>query len=45
VAKETKCLPDSYIAATGSYITPDFIEYARPLVGALPAVGYFEGMR
>jgi len=45
VAKETKCLPDEYIAATGNYITPDFIDYARPLVGTLPTVGYFEGMR
>jgi len=45
VAKETKCLPDEYIASTGNYITPAFIEYARPLVGTLPTVGYFEGMR
>jgi 6-phosphofructokinase 1 len=45
VAKETKCLPDNFIAATGNYITPDFIEYARPLVGTLPTAGYFEGMR
>ncbi len=45
VAKETKSLPDHFIAASGSYVTPDFIEYARPLVGELPTVGYFDGMR
>jgi len=44
VAKETKSLPDNYINATGNFVTSDFIEYARPLVGTLPTVGYFEGM-
>ncbi|MHB0936648.1 MAG: 6-phosphofructokinase [Armatimonadota bacterium] len=44
VAKETKSMPDEFISA-GSYITPAFIDYARPLAGILPTVGYFEGMR
>ncbi|HEX2949567.1 MAG TPA: 6-phosphofructokinase [Armatimonadota bacterium] len=45
VARETRVLPDEYINATGNGITPDFIDYARPLVGLLPTAGYFEGMR
>ncbi len=45
VAKATKSLPASFINATGNYVTEDFIEYARPLVGTLPTVGYFEGMK
>jgi 6-phosphofructokinase 1 len=45
VAKETRSLPDEFIAATGNYVTPAFIDYARPLVGTLPTVGYFEGMK
>jgi len=45
VAKETKSLPDEYINATGNYVTPAFIDYALPLVGVLPVVGYFEGMK
>ncbi|MHB9134564.1 MAG: 6-phosphofructokinase [Armatimonadota bacterium] len=45
VAKETKSLPDNFINATGNFVTPDFLDYARPLVGVLPTVGYFEGMK
>ncbi len=45
VAKETKSMPDACIASTGNYVTPAFIDYALPLVGGLPTVGYFEGMK
>lgn len=45
MAKHTKSLPDEYINAVGNFVTPAFIDYALPLVGTLPTVGYFEGMR
>ena len=35
-AKYTRALPDSFIARNGHDVTPAFIAYARPLVGALP---------
>ena len=38
VARETKDLPDAYIAGTNG-ITPAFLDYALPLVGALPRPG------
>ena len=33
VAKETKSMPDNFINKDGNYVTPDFIHYARPLIG------------
>jgi len=44
VARDTKKLPEHYIAATGNYVTPDFLDYVRPLVGTLPTVGVFDGI-
>jgi 6-phosphofructokinase 1 len=41
VARETKHLDASFIE-NGNDITQAFIDYARPLVGSLPAVGSFE---
>ena len=38
VAKETKDMPDEFIAGTND-VTDAFLEYARPLVGKLPVVG------
>ncbi len=38
VAKETKDIPDEYIAGAND-VTPAFIEYARPLAGKLPVLG------
>ena len=35
-AKETRSLPDSYIAKNGHDVTRKFIEYASPIVGKLP---------
>ena len=36
VAKETKSMPDNFLNAAGNYVTSDFIQYARPLIGRLP---------
>ena len=35
-AKYTRSVPDAYIARNGHDVTQAFIDYARPLVGALP---------
>jgi ATP-dependent phosphofructokinase / diphosphate-dependent phosphofructokinase len=35
VAKETKCMPDSFIAGNNN-VTTEFKNYARPLLGELP---------
>jgi hypothetical protein len=29
-------MPDNYINAEGSFVTPECIEYLRPLIGELP---------
>ena len=39
VARETKPLPDDFLAANGHDVTPAFLKYARPLVGELPEIG------
>ncbi|MBC7782997.1 MAG: 6-phosphofructokinase [Burkholderiales bacterium] len=44
VARETKHLSAEYIK-DGNDITQAFIDYAKPLVGALPVVGTFAEMR
>ncbi len=36
VAKETKSMPDNFLNAAGNFVTTDFIQYARPLIGKLP---------
>ena len=41
VAKNTRCLPDAFIAKNGHDVTPAFVKYAAPIVGELPAVGRF----
>ncbi|NLF32289.1 MAG: 6-phosphofructokinase [Planctomycetes bacterium] len=38
VARETKDLPDAFIAANGHDVTKAFIEYAMPLTGGLPKI-------
>jgi 6-phosphofructokinase len=43
VAKETKHMPDAFIVPLGNDVTPAFLAYARPLVGALPRVGRLKG--
>jgi len=37
VAERAKPMPDEFINAAGNFTTEKFIEYARPLVGELPA--------
>jgi 6-phosphofructokinase 1 len=44
VAKETRHMPDEFIAATNNDVTPAFLAYARPLVGSLPRIGRFKGV-
>ncbi|MCX7887114.1 MAG: 6-phosphofructokinase [Verrucomicrobiae bacterium] len=39
VAKETRHMPDEFIAPSGTDVTPAFIDYVRPIVGALPEIG------
>lgn len=36
VAGKTKQVPDAFIGDDGATITPSFLDYAKPLVGALP---------
>jgi 6-phosphofructokinase 1 len=45
VAKETRHVPDAFIAKAGNDVTPAFIAYAKPLVGPLPVIGRFKGVR
>ena len=45
VAKETTSLSDKYINEKGNGVTKDFIDYIKPIVGDLPKVGYFKGMK
>ncbi|MHC4717928.1 MAG: 6-phosphofructokinase, partial [Planctomycetota bacterium] len=39
VARETKHMPRSWINKAGNDVTKPFLDYARPLVGELPALG------
>ena len=45
VAKETRHMPDEFINKAGNHVTQAFIEYARPLVGALPPCARFVQLR
>lgn len=45
VAKETRSMPDEFIAPSGNDVTQAFIDYARPIVGELPPVGHLLGVR
>jgi ATP-dependent phosphofructokinase / diphosphate-dependent phosphofructokinase len=38
VAVHSKPMPDKYIDASGMYVTPEFVEYLKPLVGPLPTM-------
>jgi 6-phosphofructokinase len=44
VAKVTRPLEPRYLAGS-SDVAPAFGDYARPLVGRMPSVGWFEGVR
>ncbi|MHC4740680.1 MAG: 6-phosphofructokinase [Planctomycetota bacterium] len=43
VAEHTKSMPDEFINEEGNGITDAFVEYAMPLVGALPKTEYLGG--
>jgi 6-phosphofructokinase len=45
VSKETRHMPDKFINKDANDVTPAFIAYAKPLVGKLPAIGRFKGVR
>ena len=45
VAKETRHMPDSWINKAGNDVTKAFLDYVKPLVGKLPVVGAFKGVR
>lgn len=45
VAKETRQMPDAFINKAGNHVTQAFVEYARPLVGALPPCARFKQLR
>jgi hypothetical protein len=36
VAKETRHMPKKFIHKDQNHVTPAFLEYVKPLVGALP---------
>jgi 6-phosphofructokinase 1 len=43
VARETRHMPDEFIAESGHDVTSAFLRYVRPLVGNLPKMGRFNG--
>ena len=45
VAKDTRHMPDAFINKAGNDVTQAFIDYARPLVGKLPACARFAQLR
>lgn len=45
VAKETRHMPDAFIAASGCDVTKAFLDYARPIVGDLPQIGRFKRIK
>jgi 6-phosphofructokinase 1 len=45
VAKETRHMPDEFINKAGNDVTQAFIDYARPLVGALPKTERFSQLK
>jgi 6-phosphofructokinase 1 len=45
VAKETRHMPDAYIAKNGCDVTKAFLDYAAPIVGQLPKIGRFKKIK
>ena len=45
VAKETRHMPDAFIAANGCDVTKAFLDYIRPIVGTLPQIGRFKRIK
>ena len=45
VSKDTRHVPDNFINKAGNDVTQAFLDYARPLVGKLPVIGRFKGVK
>lgn len=45
VAKETRHMPDNFINKEANDVTKAFIDYAKPIVGKLPVIGRFKGVK
>ncbi|MGD9612918.1 MAG: 6-phosphofructokinase [Kiritimatiellia bacterium] len=45
VAKETRHMPDAFIAPSGCDVTKAFLDYAKPIVGELPLIGRFKRIK
>ncbi len=45
VSKETRHVPDNFINKQGNDVTQAFFDYARPIVGKLPVIGRFKGVK
>jgi len=45
VSKETRHVPDNFIAKNNNDVTQAFLDYARPLVGKLPVIGRLKGVK
>jgi len=44
VARDTREMPARFINKQGNNVTQAFIDYARPIIGALPRIGRFKGV-
>lgn len=42
VARHTRHMPKAFINRAGNHVTKAFLAYARPLVGPLPKMGFFQ---
>ena len=45
VSKDTRHVPDNFISKSGNDVTQAFFDYARPIVGKLPVIGRFKGVK
>lgn len=45
VSKETRHVPDNFINKQGNDVTQAFFDYARPIIGQLPKIGRFKGVK
>jgi hypothetical protein len=45
VSKDTRHMPDKFINKAANNVTPAFMAYAKPLVGKLPQIGRFKGLK
>lgn len=45
VSKETRHMPDNFINKDANDVTKAFVDYAKPIVGKLPVIGRFKGVK